>query len=104
MGYIKEPKGIDLVVGPSELTEQDTNCIRLAISAYKNKKTAGKFSSIKEEQSMVKESLQSSYVSLPQTLAIKAKDGRIHMLKVTGPSKSRVKSVLYAGKKETNKK
>lgn len=39
MGYIKEPKGIDLVVGPSELTEADTTRIRLAISAYKSDKS-----------------------------------------------------------------
>jgi len=60
MGYIKEPKGIDLVVGPSELTKQDTTCIRLAISAYKNKKTAGKFTRIKEDPSMVKENLKTN--------------------------------------------
>ena len=35
MGYIKEPKGIDLVVGPSELTEQDRKMISEIIANYK---------------------------------------------------------------------
>jgi hypothetical protein len=35
MGYIKEPEGIDLVVGPSILTEQDKLMISNVIANYK---------------------------------------------------------------------
>lgn len=35
MGLIKEPKGIDLVVGPSVLTEQERLLISQIIAAYK---------------------------------------------------------------------
>ncbi len=35
MGLIKEPKGIDLIVGPSILTEQDRNMISAIIADYK---------------------------------------------------------------------
>ena len=35
MGYIKEPKGIDLVIGPSVLSEQDRKMISDIISIYK---------------------------------------------------------------------
>ena len=36
MSYIKEPKGIDFVVAPSELSIQDIKVIQSAIDAYKN--------------------------------------------------------------------
>jgi hypothetical protein len=35
MGLIKEPKGVDLVVGPSVLTEQDRKMISEIIANYK---------------------------------------------------------------------
>ncbi len=35
MGYIKEPKGVDLVIGPSVLTEQDRKIISEIIANYK---------------------------------------------------------------------
>jgi hypothetical protein len=35
MGLIKEPKGIDFVVGPSVLTEKDRQLISSAIADYK---------------------------------------------------------------------
>jgi hypothetical protein len=35
MGYIREPKNIDLVVGPSVLTEDTKNKIEQAIARYK---------------------------------------------------------------------
>ncbi|MEO8147393.1 MAG: hypothetical protein ABI723_07140 [Bacteroidia bacterium] len=35
MGFIKEPKGVDLVIGPSVLTEQDTKMISEIIVHYK---------------------------------------------------------------------
>jgi hypothetical protein len=35
MGLIREPKGIDLVVGPSVLTEQDKQMISEIITNYK---------------------------------------------------------------------
>ena len=35
MGYIKEPKGVDLVIGPSVLTEQDRKMISEIIANYK---------------------------------------------------------------------
>ena len=35
MGFIREPKGIDLIVGPSILTERDRQKISEVISAYK---------------------------------------------------------------------
>ena len=35
MGYIKEPKGVDLVIGPSVLTEQDKKMISEIIANYK---------------------------------------------------------------------
>ncbi len=35
MGYIKEPKGVDLVIGPSVLSEQDRKMISDIISIYK---------------------------------------------------------------------
>jgi len=35
MGYIREPKNIDLVVAPSVLTEDTKNNIRQAIAQYK---------------------------------------------------------------------
>jgi hypothetical protein len=35
MGLIKEPKGVDLVVGPSVLTEQDRKLISEIIANYK---------------------------------------------------------------------
>ena len=38
MGYIKEPKGIDFIVGPTTLTEEDANLIKEAIVAYKRRR------------------------------------------------------------------
>ena len=35
MGLIKEPKGVDLLVGPSVLTEQDKKIISEIIANYK---------------------------------------------------------------------
>ena len=35
MGYIKEPKGVDLVIGPSVLTDQDRKMISEIIANYK---------------------------------------------------------------------
>jgi hypothetical protein len=35
MGLIKEPKGVDLLVGPSILTEQDRKMISEIIANYK---------------------------------------------------------------------
>lgn len=35
MGYIKEPKGIDLVISPMPLTIQDRESISAIISTYK---------------------------------------------------------------------
>ena len=35
MGYIIEPKGVDLIVAPSVLTVEDTKSIRSAISEYR---------------------------------------------------------------------
>ncbi len=35
MGLIKEPKGVDLLVGPSVLTEQDKKIISEIITNYK---------------------------------------------------------------------
>ena len=35
MGLIKEPKGVDLLVGPSVLTEQDRKMISEIIANYK---------------------------------------------------------------------
>lgn len=35
MGLIREPKGVDLVVGPSILTEQDRQMISDIIAVYK---------------------------------------------------------------------
>jgi hypothetical protein len=35
MGLIKEPKGVDLVVGPSILTEQERQMISKIIANYK---------------------------------------------------------------------
>ena len=35
MGYIKEPKGVDLVIGPSVLTDQDRKMISQIIANYK---------------------------------------------------------------------
>ena len=35
MGYIKEPKGVDLIVAPSVLTEQDLKMISEIIADYK---------------------------------------------------------------------
>ena len=35
MGLIKEPKGVDLVVGPSVVTEQDRKLISEIITNYK---------------------------------------------------------------------
>jgi hypothetical protein len=43
MGYIKEPKGVDLIIGPSTLTERDKKKISEIIAYYKRtgKKPAG---------------------------------------------------------------
>ena len=35
MGLIKEPKGVDLIVGPSVLTDKDRQLISATIAAYK---------------------------------------------------------------------
>jgi hypothetical protein len=35
MGLIKEPKGVDLIVGPSTLTQQDRQVISEIIAIYK---------------------------------------------------------------------
>ena len=35
MGYIKEPKGVDLIVGPSTLTDKDKKMISDIIARYK---------------------------------------------------------------------
>ncbi len=36
MGLIREPKGIDLIVGPSVLTKKDKEIISKVISDFKN--------------------------------------------------------------------
>ncbi len=36
MGYIKEPKGVDLLIGPSVLTDQDLKMISEIIANYKS--------------------------------------------------------------------
>ena len=46
MGYIKEPKGVDLVIGPSVLTEQDRLMISEIIATYKR---TGKFPRKKQQ-------------------------------------------------------
>ena len=46
MGYIKEPKGVDLVIGPSVLTEQDRLMISEIIATYKR---TGKFPGKKQQ-------------------------------------------------------
>ena len=35
MGHIKEPDGVDLVIGPSEITEKDKELISWVIQFYK---------------------------------------------------------------------
>jgi hypothetical protein len=35
MGLIKEPKGVDLIIGPSVLTDKDKQMISDVIAAYK---------------------------------------------------------------------
>ena len=35
MGHIKEPKGIDLIIGPSVLTKEDRKMISEIIASYK---------------------------------------------------------------------
>ncbi len=35
MGHIKEPEGVDLIIGPSVLTEQDRKMISEIITNYK---------------------------------------------------------------------
>ncbi len=35
MGYIKEPKGVDLIIGPATLTERDKKKISEIIAHYK---------------------------------------------------------------------
>ena len=35
MGYIKEPKGIDFIIGPSVLSEKDKKMISNIIAEYK---------------------------------------------------------------------
>jgi hypothetical protein len=40
MGYIKEPKGVDFVVGPHVITDEDRKIISEAIAHYKG---TGKF-------------------------------------------------------------
>jgi hypothetical protein len=35
MGYIREPKGVDFLVAPTILTEDDTRAIKAAIACYK---------------------------------------------------------------------
>ncbi|MEO6190440.1 MAG: hypothetical protein ABIO44_08860 [Saprospiraceae bacterium] len=42
MGYIKEPKGVDLVIEPSVLTEQDRKMISEIIANYKRTGTMPK--------------------------------------------------------------
>ncbi len=43
MGYIKEPKGVDLVVGPHVVTTEDRTIISEAIAHYK---ATGKFKKV----------------------------------------------------------
>jgi hypothetical protein len=63
MGYIKEPKGVDFIVAPTKLTEDDIFAIQSAISNYrrdeqvlsidKTPKTNGKYArtaKLKSEQ------------------------------------------------------
>lgn len=49
MGYIKEPKNVDLIVAPSVLTEEIKQSISLAIAHYK--KTGKKFVSAEADRS-----------------------------------------------------
>ena len=50
MGYIKEPKGVDFVIGPSVLTDQDRKMISEIIANYKR---TGKLPSKHNEQELV---------------------------------------------------
>jgi len=38
MGYIREPRGIDFVVGPSQRTPEDMKAIQRAIAAFRKSK------------------------------------------------------------------
>ncbi|WP_256009097.1 hypothetical protein [Desertivirga xinjiangensis] len=55
MGYIKEPKNVDLVVGPSILTSATRKTILQAIAQYK--KTGQKPLSVKVDKGPVEESV-----------------------------------------------
>jgi len=97
MGYIKEPKGVDLVVGAGELTEEDTIYIRQAIAAYKKNKA--KIDRVEIGSYLGKAYKQGSYVARPQTLSIKANDGKVHLFKVS-PAAS--KALPHGIKKRKN--
>lgn len=60
MGYIREPKNVDLVVGPSVLTEDTKNKIEQAIAQYKNtgQKSVG---GVSAKQGSVKASHHTGY-------------------------------------------
>lgn len=53
MGYIKEPKGIDFIVGPTTLTENDTNMIKEAIVAYKRRRKVTSVKDVKDAKVMI---------------------------------------------------
>jgi len=53
MGLIKEPKGVDLIVGPSVLTDQDRKMISEIIANYK---LTGKLPSKKKQSAPLRRS------------------------------------------------
>jgi hypothetical protein len=65
MSYIKEPKGIDFVVAPSELSTQDITVIQSAIDAYKNNRQKSQVTALS------KKGLQGSILQKTKSKSIK---------------------------------
>ncbi|WP_158799497.1 hypothetical protein [Pedobacter sp. L105] len=62
MGYIKEPKGVDFIIAPSVLSDQDKELFREAIATYKK---IGKTPDSIPLSSIVSENKTNSYSDAP---------------------------------------
>lgn len=101
MGLVKEPEGVDFIVGPSILTEKDRTSIRNAIATYKRDKR--KKNQLQRGKVAIAVSSKSGYVATPTFIMVKADDSRYHRV-VSQPLRVEEGVGFYKSAKRKNKR
>lgn len=101
MGFVKEPEGVDFIVGPSVLTEEDRTSIRNTIAAYKRDKR--RKNQLQGGKVAIAVSSKLGYVAAPTFIKVKTDDGRYHRV-VSQPSRVEEGAGFYKSAKRKNKR